>query len=113
MLIPVININLRQFLVPDYQQILSILFFRSFSKIKTSGYYSLPVNDYNLIVGDGVSEIYIGSNAHVTFRVGHQEAISNILKSWIPNIVILAPEEFKQSLLKDVKKWVKQQEYLL
>jgi len=49
----------------------------------------------------------------VTFRVGHQEAISNILKSWIPNIVILAPEEFKQSLLKDVKKWVKQQEDLL
>jgi hypothetical protein len=45
--------------------------------------------------------------------VGHQEAIRNILKSWIPNIVILAPEEFKQSLLKDVKKWVKRQEGVL
>ena len=36
MLIPVININFCQFLIFDYQQILCILFFRSFSEIKTS-----------------------------------------------------------------------------
>jgi predicted DNA-binding transcriptional regulator YafY len=46
----------------------------------------------------------------VTFRVGHYEAIRDILKSWIPNIVILAPEEFKNDLLEDVKGWVKRQE---
>jgi len=46
----------------------------------------------------------------VTFRVGHYEAIRDILKSWIPNIVILEPEEFRKALLKDVKHWVKQQE---
>ena len=46
----------------------------------------------------------------VTFRVGHFEAIRNILKSWIPNIVILEPEEFRKDLLKDVKDWVKRQE---
>ena len=46
----------------------------------------------------------------VTFRVGHFEAIRDILKSWIPNIVILEPEEFKKELLKDVKDWVKRQE---
>ncbi|MFH1081677.1 MAG: WYL domain-containing transcriptional regulator [Pseudomonadota bacterium] len=46
----------------------------------------------------------------VTFRVGRYEAIKNILKSWIPNIVILAPEEFRKDLLKDVKGWVKRQE---
>ena len=46
----------------------------------------------------------------VTFRVGHYEAIRNILKSWIPNIVILAPEDFKKDLLEDVKKWVRKQE---
>jgi len=46
----------------------------------------------------------------VTFRVGHYEAIRNILKSWIPNIMILAPEEFKKDLLKNVKGWVKKQE---
>jgi len=39
----------------------------------------------------------------VTFRVGHYEAIHNILKSWIPNIVILEPEDFRKALLKDVK----------
>jgi predicted DNA-binding transcriptional regulator YafY len=46
----------------------------------------------------------------VTFRVGNYEAIRNILKSWIPNIVILEPEEFKKDLLADVKGWLKRQE---
>jgi predicted DNA-binding transcriptional regulator YafY len=46
----------------------------------------------------------------VSFRVGRYEAIRNFLKSWIPNIVILAPEDFKKELLKDVKGWVKRQE---
>lgn len=46
----------------------------------------------------------------VTFRVGNYEAIRNILKSWIPNIVILEPEEFRTSLLQDLKGWVKKQE---
>jgi len=45
----------------------------------------------------------------VTFRVGHYEAILNILKSWIPNILILEPEDFRKALLKDVKAWVKRQ----
>jgi len=49
----------------------------------------------------------------VTFRVGSYEAIRNFLKSWIPNIVILEPEDFKKELLKDVKGWVKRQEKLL
>jgi hypothetical protein len=38
------------------------------------------------------------------------EAIRDMLKSWIPNIVILAPEDFRKALLKDVKGWVKRQE---
>ena len=31
----------------------------------------------------------------------------------IPKPIILAPEEFEQALLKDVKKWVKRQESVL
>jgi len=46
----------------------------------------------------------------VTFRVGHYEAIRDILKSWIPNIMILEPKDFRNDLLKDVKKWIKRQE---
>ena len=46
----------------------------------------------------------------VSFRVGHYEAIRNILKSWIPNIVILEPEEFRKELIDDIKRWVKRQE---
>ncbi len=46
----------------------------------------------------------------VTFRMGQYEAIRNILKSWIPHIVILEPEEFKKDFLADVKVWVKRQE---
>ncbi len=45
----------------------------------------------------------------VTFRVGYYEAIRNILKSWIPNMIILAPEELKQSLMEDVQGWLKEQ----
>ena len=45
----------------------------------------------------------------VSYRVGHYEAISNILKSWIPNIVILEPEGFKKELVEDVKRWVRKQ----
>jgi hypothetical protein len=44
--------------------------------------------------------------------VGNYEAIRDILKSWIPNILILEPDEFRRDLLKDVKKWVKRQENL-
>lgn len=46
----------------------------------------------------------------VTFRVGNYEAIRDILKSWIPNIVILEPEDFRKAFLEDVKGWVKRQE---
>jgi len=46
----------------------------------------------------------------VTFRVGNYEAIRNILKSWIPNIVILSPEDLRMSLVEDVKGWLKRQD---
>jgi predicted DNA-binding transcriptional regulator YafY len=46
----------------------------------------------------------------VTFKVGHQEAIRDILKSWIPHITILKPTDFGKNLLKEVKEWVKKQE---
>jgi len=49
----------------------------------------------------------------VTFRVGRYEAIKNILKSWIPNILVLEPEDFRKELLKDVKGWVKRQEHII
>jgi predicted DNA-binding transcriptional regulator YafY len=45
----------------------------------------------------------------VTFRVGQYEAIRNFLKSWIPNIVILEPKDFRMSLIADVKGWLKRQ----
>ena len=45
----------------------------------------------------------------VSFRMGQYEAIQNILKSWIPYIVILEPEEFKKGLLEDVRRWVRKQ----
>jgi len=46
----------------------------------------------------------------VTFRVGHYEAIRDILKSWIPHITILSPEAFRKNLLAEVKDWVTRQE---
>lgn len=46
----------------------------------------------------------------VTFRVGNFEAIRDILKSWIPNILILEPENIRKAMLRDIKDWVKRQE---
>lgn len=45
----------------------------------------------------------------VTFRVGHYDAIRHILKSWIPHMIILEPEEFQLSLIEDVRGWLKRQ----
>jgi predicted DNA-binding transcriptional regulator YafY len=45
----------------------------------------------------------------VSFRVGHYEAIRDILKSWIPHITILEPKAIRQNLLSEVKDWVKKQ----
>ena len=45
----------------------------------------------------------------VTFRVGYYDAIRHILKSWIPNMIILEPEEFRLSLIEDVRGWLKRQ----
>jgi predicted DNA-binding transcriptional regulator YafY len=45
----------------------------------------------------------------VSFRMGNYEAIQNILKSWIPHLVILGPEEFKASFLAEVKGWIHKQ----
>jgi hypothetical protein len=89
MLIPVININLCQFLIPDYQQILRILFFRSFSKIKTSGYYSFLINDYDLVVGDGVLGIYVSGYSHVAAKspalyFSDLLDLSNMISTWTP-----------------------------
>lgn len=46
----------------------------------------------------------------VSFRVGQYEEIRNILKVWIPHIVILAPKDFGKTLLRDIKAWVKRQD---
>jgi hypothetical protein len=41
--------------------------------------------------------------------MGNYESIENILKSWIPHILILEPEELKESFLTEVKRWVRKQ----
>jgi predicted DNA-binding transcriptional regulator YafY len=46
----------------------------------------------------------------ISFKVGHYEAIRDILKSWIPNIIILSPVSVRESLLNDTKEWIKKQE---
>ena len=46
----------------------------------------------------------------VSFRVGHYEAIRDMLKSWIPNMVILSPAKVRDSLLADTNKWIKKQQ---
>jgi len=46
----------------------------------------------------------------ISFGVGHYKAISDILKSWIPNIIILKPESLRTSITEDVREWLKRQD---
>jgi len=48
----------------------------------------------------------------VSYRVGNYHAIWDIIKSWIPYVVILKPAALSEKLVKDVKQWVKWQEGL-
>jgi len=42
----------------DYEEILSIILFRSLGEIQGPGDHRLPINDYYLIMGYGVFTIY-------------------------------------------------------
>ena len=57
-----------------------------------------------------IKEVRPDGSLLVTFRVGTYEAIRTFLKSWIPNIVILSPEELRASFTEDVSEWLKRQE---
>jgi predicted DNA-binding transcriptional regulator YafY len=46
----------------------------------------------------------------IVFRVGRYEEIEYILKSWLPNVSILGPEEFRKKFLNDLKKCTKKHE---
>jgi predicted DNA-binding transcriptional regulator YafY len=48
----------------------------------------------------------------VRFLVGRYEEIRNVLKVWLPFVVILKPKEFCESLLDDLKKWIQWQEQI-
>lgn len=45
----------------------------------------------------------------ITFRVGHEEAIRNLLKSWIPHVSILGPPDFRKQFVQEVKSWAQKQ----
>jgi predicted DNA-binding transcriptional regulator YafY len=42
----------------------------------------------------------------VSFKVGSLEEIMNTVKIWLPHIKIIKPDELKNILLKDMKKWI-------
>jgi predicted DNA-binding transcriptional regulator YafY len=43
----------------------------------------------------------------IIFRVGRYEEIEHILKSWLPNVTILGPKEFRKKFLDDLRKCAK------
>lgn len=46
----------------------------------------------------------------VSFKIGKYEEIREILKSWLPNIRIVSPPEFRKGFLSEIKHWLKWQE---
>ena len=45
----------------------------------------------------------------VSFLVGSYEEIRNILKTWLPNVKILAPEGLKEEFMEGMKGWLRWQ----
>ena len=45
----------------------------------------------------------------VSFLVGNYEEIRNILKTWLPNVKIMAPEGLKEEFMKAMKGWLRWQ----
>jgi predicted DNA-binding transcriptional regulator YafY len=46
----------------------------------------------------------------ITFKVGNLESIYNVIKSWIPHILILQPRALRKDMLSVLKEWVMRQE---
>ena len=44
----------------------------------------------------------------VSFTVTHEEDIDNIIKSWIPHIKVISPENFKNKIKNELEKYVLQ-----
>ena len=42
----------------------------------------------------------------VTFEVSHYEDIDNIIKSWLPDITVLEPKEYKEKLENELKQYL-------
>jgi len=45
----------------------------------------------------------------VSFKVGHYDAVRHLLKAWLPHVIILEPESFRNEMLADMRKWLRQQ----
>jgi hypothetical protein len=44
-----------------------------------------------------------------SYNVGYYEAVRHIIKSWIPFVTVLEPDELRVELLNDVALWTKKQ----
>jgi hypothetical protein len=42
----------------------------------------------------------------VGIKVGKYEDVKDMIKSWLPNIVILMPEELRNDVVADMKNWI-------
>jgi predicted DNA-binding transcriptional regulator YafY len=57
-----------------------------------------------------IKEERLDGSLVITFKVGNLEAIYNVLKCWIPHILILQPRKLRREMLAEVKEWVMRQE---
>ena len=60
--LPILRVVLGQFLVMDHKKILRIILLCRLGKIEGPSDNGLPVDDHDLVVGDGVLGIYPGWN---------------------------------------------------
>jgi len=53
-----------------------------------------------------ILEEYEDGSIKLKFKVTHLEEIDNLVKSFLPDIIVLEPQEYRESILKEIKEYI-------
>ena len=54
-----------------------------------------------------ILEEYEDGSIKLKFKVSHLEEIDNLVKSFLPDIIVLEPQEYRESIFNEIKEYLK------
>ena len=61
----------------------------------------------NLLPSQEIKQEFEDGSLLIDFKVSTQEDIDNIIKAWIPDVEIIAPQSYRESFVKEMKSYLK------